>query len=181
MKKISILTFLFFFVFYFAQIVDVKILKTSNDTINGKMKIFMSSDGDRVFIGEDGFYRRLRIVDENGKQLFSLKPNEIKKISFKDLKNKETIYEKDPDKNQLMKLVYDGKMKIYKQFIDMTHYLGIHFHYVQADGKPYKVGLFENDNKILTRITSTKPELKAKIDAIKNEEDIAMVMKEFEE
>lgn len=80
-----------------------------------------------------------------------------------------------------MELYYNGKIKVYKQFIPMDHYIGVYFWFIDPNGEPYKVGLFENNTKILLRITNSKPELKQMIETLKKDEDmIFQVLTEFE-
>ena len=80
-----------------------------------------------------------------------------------------------------MELYYNGKIKVYKQFVPMDHYVGVYFLFMQPDGSPYKVGLFENNTKILLRITDSKPELKKMIEGLQKDEDmIIKVLTEYE-
>lgn len=53
--------------------------------------------------------------------------------------------------------------------------------FLNSIGEPIKVGLFENNEKILLRITKPKPELENKIKNMKgSEEEMVNILKEFE-
>lgn len=176
--------YLFVFGSYiFAQknITDVLIIKQNSDSLKAKMEITMIKNNGKILVSEVDFFKKLNVVDSNGEKLYKLKPNEIKELSFYDIDNKKRIYYKDPSKNQLMELYYNGKIKVFKQFVPMDHYIGIYFQFIQPDGRPYKVGLFENNTKILLRITESKPELKKMIkDLEKDEDGIIKILTEFE-
>ena len=183
MKKFILFSFLVFCSSLLAQknIIDVLIIKQNNDSLKVKMEIDMIKHHGKILVSENDFFKKLNIVDSNGAKLYKIKPNEIKEFSFDDFENNKRIYFKDPSRNQLMELYYNGKIKVYTQFVTMDHYVGVYFLFMQPDGSPYKVGLFENNTKILLRITDSKPELKKMIEGLQKDEDmIIKVLTEYE-
>ena len=182
MKNIFLLLGLFYTILIFSQnnIREVEIIKITKDTIHVKMNFAMIKHENEILVNEDSFFKKVKIVDDNGKKLYTIDPSEILQLSFLDLDNKKRIYHKDRDRNQLMYLLYSGKIRCYKQFVPMNYYVGVYYLFLQPNGSPFKVGLFENNVKILSRITSSKPELKNKIESMKNEQDIVNILTEFE-
>lgn len=181
--RFGFVVFLMSFSFLFSQdhLVDVTVIKPNNDTLRGKAKIMMDFVAGASKVDESAFYRKIKLVDETGKKVANISPSEIREFSFTDLSGKKRVYHKDPSKNQLMELLYNGKMKLYLQFVPMTHFMGYHYHYENEDGKPYKVGLFENDQKILMRITSSKPEVQEKVRSIYSQKGMIDILAEFEQ
>lgn len=182
--KIKLSFYLFFFITCFSaqsRITDVLIVKLNGDSIKVKLNISMFEQKGKIHVDENDFFRKLKTVDSDGNKLVIYKPNEIRELSFNDLSNKKRIYHKDPSKNQLMELIYNGKMKCYMQFTAMNGYNAIYFLFLQPDGQPFPVGLFENNKKIMLRITSSKPEMKNKIESLAYVEgSIAELLAEFE-
>lgn len=186
MKIYVLFVSLFFSTLFFSQVklTDVLIVKQDNDSLHTKMNIGMIVKDGITYIDEVSLYKRVDVVDDNGKKLYTIKAKDIKELSFLALNDVKKKYLKDPSKNQLMEVLYDGKIKLYKQFVPTTHYMGTYMFFVQPNGEPFKVGLFENNIKILTRITASKPKLKVKIDALEKnytDEAIVQILKEFEQ
>ncbi|MEC5171480.1 hypothetical protein [Chryseobacterium nepalense] len=184
MKTSTAFFFCFFYIFTFSQrhLTDVLIVKENNDSLRVKVDIPMIKESSRVNIDEDSFFRKVKVVDDNGKKLYTVQPQDIKELSFSDLDGKKKIYHKEISRNRLMQLLYDGNIKLYKQFIPQMHYTAIYYLFLDSKREPIKVGLFENNEKILLRITESKPELINKIKELKGGEDAMIeILKEFEE
>lgn len=183
MKTHILFFFSFFSIFTYAQknLTEVLIVKQNYDSLRVKVDIPMTQELSRVQIDENSFFRKVKVVDDNGKKLYNIQPSEIKELSFIDLIGTKKIYHKENSKNRLMELLYDGNIKLYKQFIPETHYTAIYYLFLNSIGEPIKVGLFENNEKILLRITKPKPELENKIKNMKgSEEEMVNILKEFE-
>ena len=183
MKNGLTLILLFASVLFSAQskLTSVLIVKKNGDSIRAKMKISIIPDLNRAIVEDAVFYRKIEVLSNSGEKLYTIRAKDVKELSFYDTNVEKRIYHKDPNKNQLMALLYNGRMKLYKQFVPMTHFMGYHYYFQNEDGTPYKVGLFENNAKILLRITASKPEFKERIEKSGTfEESMIKILHDFE-
>lgn len=87
MKTHILFFFSFFSIFTYAQknLTEVLIVKQNYDSLRVKVDIPMTQELSRVQIDENSFFRKVKVVDDNGKKLYNIQPSEIKELSFIDL------------------------------------------------------------------------------------------------
>lgn len=163
--------------------IDATIIKNTNDTIHSKIRI-NTTIFDKYTIDERSFYRKIFLVDENGKKKGELK--EVKRLTFTDL-----LYEKRTyinDGSVLKELVYEGKKISWHRRISPNTNGGYSVHVIyydyliDKDGKKYKMGMFNNLRKNLIEATESKPELKSEIENLTmTNENILLILKKFDE
>lgn len=182
MRNIFCLLLVLFSTLCFGQkSVDVMIIKNNNDTIYSQLRIERNLF-DRKLIDEASFYRRLVLLDSNGKKTAKLKASDVKKLQFIDLKGVEKTYVNGGD--VLQRLVFDGKKIKWYKFLSqhmMDRSIQYFDYLVDQDNKRYNMGLFNSKRKKLLEATASKPELIDRIEnSSLNDAEILGILSDFE-
>lgn len=186
-NNLSVL-FLLISILVFSQnkITNVTVVKQDNDTLKVAMDVYMTRRNGEILVDDYSFHKQLTIVDAEGKKLYVLRPNEIKEVSFLDLNGNKRLYTSIHGKNKLRTVVYNGKIKLYKEWTtDGNWNPATYYEFVQENGLPVRnAGGGGSIERKLLKITESKPELKDKIKNMGREisnAKIAEILKEFEE
>lgn len=161
--------------------VDVTLIKTSNDTINGKMFI-VTNLFNKTLLDERSFYKKVLLLDENAKKVVQkIKPQEVQKLNF-EFQNHPYVYVNDG--KQLQILVHDGKIKWYKR-ITSNFYDGSidHIDYLKDEkGKEYQLGMYNHKMNKLKELFKDHPTILAELEGKKfNEISLYDILNQYDE
>jgi len=160
--------------------VDAMIVKANKDTIYTKLKI-QTNMFDSKLINEASFYKKLVLLDNNGKKTDKLKAKDISKLKFTDLKGEEKVYIFGGA--ALQRLMFEGKKISWYKMLSQ-HWDGSiqYFDYlVDSNNIRYEMGLFNSKIKKLKAATASKPELIDRIEnTTLNDQGILEILTEFE-
>lgn len=106
-----------FFVNAQTALTEVLLVKKTGDSVSAKMDLGMISFSGRSLMETEKFYRKLNVLDSDGKKIEVVRPDEIRELSFTNFQGEKVRYIQDYPKNQLMRVLYEGKYKCYAQYL----------------------------------------------------------------
>ncbi len=164
---------------------SVKVILTNNDTLIEKIRV-QTNLFHHDLLNELSVNKRIIVVDTFNKRGI-IKATDIKKMTFTDFKQKERtfigVFWGSYD-NTLKELLYDGKIKWYKEY-NRNNYDGsavVINIFVDEKNEMVRIGLFTNIKKKLKELTKSKSALIELIDNTKlTDENILMILKKYDE